>query len=592
MAKVDGKKKRQPGSIEVLRSGSIRVRVYAGIDPVTNSKHYLRETIPAGPNQKKEVERVQAEFIAQVRAGRHPRTDATVTQMIEEHLKHAKLGFKTRKNYGSQTSKHVVPRIGHLKVRAVDARVMDSFYSELRRCRDHCNGRPYVEHRAQTDHDCDGRCKPHECRPLSESSILYIHQILSGAFRRAVRLGWLTINPIDFAEPPAAPKTNPRPPSVEDAARVVAEAWKDPDWGALIWLTMVTGNRRGELCGIRWRHLDLTAGVLHLQRAIGQYGKETWEKGTKNEGDRRLVLDPETVVILTEHRERCVLRAQALGLEITGDSFVFSRHPSGASHLKPDSVTQRYSRLAARLGIETSIHKLRTYNATDLLTGGLDVRLVSGRLGHGSGGATTMRHYSAWVTEADQRAAGPIAPNMPARPRAADLPPRARIDARHPFETIALKLQERIYSGELPIGLPIPAAKVLGKQYGVSPSTAQRAVQLLGELGLVRIEPSRPTLVIPRVERAPFQSEAESAEPLVEAAEPLQQLDLDVLRLGTSVARFSTRANPSDSASLHRLLLGALKRQAAQPADIDEFELVVRLVGDPAVITTYVAMQP
>jgi integrase len=160
---------------------------------------------------------------------------------------------------------------------------------------------------------------------------------------------------------------------------------------------MVTGNRRGELCGIRWRHLDLKAGVLHLQRANGQYGKETWEKGTKNEGDRRIVLDPDTVLILTDHKQRCVLRAQALGLEIKGDSFVFSRHPAGADHLKPDSLTQRYGRLAARLGIETSIHKLRTYNATELLREH-DVRLVSGRLGHGSGGVTTMRHYSAWVT--------------------------------------------------------------------------------------------------------------------------------------------------------------------------------------------------
>jgi integrase len=62
MARGDGKKKRQPGNDESLPSGSIRVRVYAGIDPVTNTARYLRETVPPGPNQKKEVERVKAEF--------------------------------------------------------------------------------------------------------------------------------------------------------------------------------------------------------------------------------------------------------------------------------------------------------------------------------------------------------------------------------------------------------------------------------------------------------------------------------------------------------------------------------------------------
>jgi hypothetical protein len=77
MAKGDGKKKRQPGNDETLPSGSIRVRVYAGIDPVTNVARYLRATVPPGPDQKREVERVKAEFIAQVRAQRHPRTDAT-----------------------------------------------------------------------------------------------------------------------------------------------------------------------------------------------------------------------------------------------------------------------------------------------------------------------------------------------------------------------------------------------------------------------------------------------------------------------------------------------------------------------------------
>jgi hypothetical protein len=29
-----------------------------------------------------------------------------------------------------------------------------------------------------------------------------------------------------------------------------------------VWLAMVTGTRRGELCALRWKHLDLSAGVL------------------------------------------------------------------------------------------------------------------------------------------------------------------------------------------------------------------------------------------------------------------------------------------------------------------------------------------
>jgi len=47
---------------------------------------------------------------------------------------------------------------------------------------------------------------------------------------------------------------------------------------------------------------------------------------------------------------------------------------------------------------------------------GVDVRTVAGRLGHGGGGTTTLKVYSAFVAEADQRAAGSLAGRMPELP--------------------------------------------------------------------------------------------------------------------------------------------------------------------------------
>ncbi len=62
---------------------------------------------------------------------------------------------------------------------------------------------------------------------------------------------------LDRHQPPRAgrpspqPKPNPQPPTTEQAARILNEAWQDPDWAVLIWLTMVTGFRRGELRTLR-----------------------------------------------------------------------------------------------------------------------------------------------------------------------------------------------------------------------------------------------------------------------------------------------------------------------------------------------------
>ncbi|MFI7598990.1 hypothetical protein [Actinoplanes sp. NPDC049681] len=45
---------RQRGRIETLPSGSLRVKVYAGIDPITGKRNDLTETIAPGPTAKRE----------------------------------------------------------------------------------------------------------------------------------------------------------------------------------------------------------------------------------------------------------------------------------------------------------------------------------------------------------------------------------------------------------------------------------------------------------------------------------------------------------------------------------------------------------
>ncbi|MEQ4205801.1 site-specific integrase [Actinopolymorpha sp. B17G11] len=196
------------------------------------------------------------------------------------------------------------------------------------------------------------------------------------------------------------------------------EAFKrDPDWGAFVWVAMTVGARRGELCALRWTDVGLTNGVLSLRRALHVDNGEVTEKDTKTHQQRRIVLDAETVEVLREHLQRCKARAAALEFDWSDDPYVFSLDPDNGTPLLPDSVTQRYERLAKRLGIETTLHKLRHYSATELIMAGVDVRTVAGRLGHGGGGATTLRVYAAWTSEADQRAAAALSARMPRRPQ-------------------------------------------------------------------------------------------------------------------------------------------------------------------------------
>ena len=92
-------RQRQRGEIETLSSGSLRVRVYAGIDPVTRKRHYLTETIPAGPQAAKTAEKMRTRFLAQVDERRNPKTRATLNQLLDAHLETLNLDVSTLRGY-------------------------------------------------------------------------------------------------------------------------------------------------------------------------------------------------------------------------------------------------------------------------------------------------------------------------------------------------------------------------------------------------------------------------------------------------------------------------------------------------------------
>jgi integrase len=202
MTRVAGRQKRQRGSIDELPSGALRVRVYAGVDPVTKRRHDLIEIIPAGPGAERQAEQARVRLLAEVQERRNPRTSATVDQLLDQYLTLHNGGKTTLSTYRMYAEKHIRPFLGHVKVGALEADVVDSLYAELRRCREHCNGRRFIEHRTTGEHDCDQRCSPHHCKPLADATIRQIHFLLSGAYNRAIKWRWVSRNPLSL-DPPA-----------------------------------------------------------------------------------------------------------------------------------------------------------------------------------------------------------------------------------------------------------------------------------------------------------------------------------------------------------------------------------------------------
>jgi len=103
-----------------------------------------------------------------------------------------------------------------------------------------------------------------------------------------------------------------------------------------------------------------------------------------------------------------------LGCGADLDAFVFSPAPTAPPRTpQGQSVSDTAEwRSSSHCGAPAST-LCGHYSATELVAAGVDLRTVAGRLGHGNGGATTLKVYAAGVDEADRRAAATMASIMP-----------------------------------------------------------------------------------------------------------------------------------------------------------------------------------
>jgi hypothetical protein len=88
---------------------------------------------------------------------------------------------------------------------------------------------------------------------------------------------------------------------------------------------------------------------------------------------------------------------------------LFSNDAMHATPWNPDWASHAVGDLADAVGVDLNIKKLRHYTASQLLAARFDLQNTAARLGHGSGGATTLKHYADPVSEVDRRAAAYLA---------------------------------------------------------------------------------------------------------------------------------------------------------------------------------------
>lgn len=364
------------GSIRELGPGRWELRVPLAPDPVTGRR---RQRSASFRGSKREAGRELARLVADADSGRGAGTRTTLSELLDQWWEHKRphLSPTTAREYERLVEKRLKPDLGRKRLDALTAADLDGYYLRLQRD-----------------------------EGLAPSSIRQFHAVLRGALGQAVKWRWIPSNPARDATLPKARKTEIDPPSPEKVRKLLRLAEDHSmEFGMLLRLSALLGTRRGELCGLRWRDINLDAARLTIRTGVVDVAGKLVEKDTKTHATRPISIDAGTVTLLRAYRKKVEDRALLCDMPLVADAFVLSEWPDGSKPYRPDKATIVFRSLRGKAGLDKArLHDLRHFVATQMIGAGHDIRTVAGRLGHAQP-STTLDIYSAFLKERDREAA-------------------------------------------------------------------------------------------------------------------------------------------------------------------------------------------
>jgi integrase len=227
---------------------------------------------------------------------------------------------------------------------------------------------------------------------LSPRTVHHIHTMLKQALAQACVWRAIPYNPATLVKPPKVQRKEMKTIDTDATAKML-----DAARGTLIFipvlLGILCGLRRGEICALRWRNVDLENGQLAIvaSRSRGEHGRPI-EKGAKTGRGRLIALPVLAATELRRHRAQQAEQLLRLGVALTDEHYVYAKFDGEPGH--PTFLTHLFSRFLRDHKLpQIRFHDLRHSHATHLLAAGVHPKIAQERLGHSSI-AVTMDTYS------------------------------------------------------------------------------------------------------------------------------------------------------------------------------------------------------
>ncbi len=333
---------------------------------------------------KREAQAKLTELLAAVGRGEHvdPSKVAIarhIADRIEQWASADDIGARTAEGYRKLLDRQIVPHIGDVPLQRLGTADVERWHRTLR------------------------------AAGLASRTIGHAHRLLAKALSDAVRHGQLMRN-VAGREGQRAPKvTDAKPARVlkaEEVASFVDRLQGHPLYPHAM-VGLFCGLRSAELLALRWSSIQgATLDVSHALEELD--GQAPTLKAPKTTAGVRNVTMPSIVVeALQAHRLQVLELRMALGLgKLPADALVFAA--LNGEPLRPSNLSAAWGRTVTALGLpRLRFHDLRHSHVSQLIANGLDVVLISKRIGHANP-SITLKLYSHMFRSDDAAAADAI----------------------------------------------------------------------------------------------------------------------------------------------------------------------------------------
>lgn len=321
---------------------------------------------------KRDAQRRLREILTELDQGKYtPPGKTTVGQFLTEWQERLKVAPSTESMYRSISKNHLLPGLGRIVLSKLTKDDLEQFYYAL---------------------------------PRAPSTVKLIHVVLTVALNDAVARNLINTNPAIGADRPSFEPEVAEFLEHDELDRILKAMRGSRNYPAVM-VAATTGLRVGEVAGLKWVDFSAKTGKLSVRRSVVRLpgGELVINSSLKTKHSRRTIsLPAATIRTLREHRWRQYRTYQPLGFR---PEFIFPSTEGGIP--SPDLISQAFTRVCQKLGIKASFHALRHTHASQLIEAGVQLKVISERLGHASINITADL-YGHLLRGVDEQAANAI----------------------------------------------------------------------------------------------------------------------------------------------------------------------------------------